>query len=189
MNQMEMTSAGLDSTAEDCARFGELIGLGRPVTSEVFARAVDDPEYARNLILCRESPPLRDFLLGQAKEWAVPPEPAPVEKTSLELVAKAAESFWAWTKSGFALVDQATYSKRYDACLACPHLRAAPTLLAYKLAGADENRNRVCGLCGCVASRKARLPHETCPGAHPERSGFNRWEEPMGIEENISRIS
>lgn len=184
MNEPSPLVGETGSIAQDCARLGEMIGLDRPVAPEVFARAVDDPEYARNLIVCRESPPLRDFLLGQARDWAATEQAAGPEATSLELVAKAAQSFWAWTKSGFALVDQETQKRRFDTCLACPHLREAPKTLAYKLAGADADRNRICGLCGCVASRKARLPNETCPGPHPDRPGFNRWGESIpGIEQ------
>jgi hypothetical protein len=184
MNQAPSGIADAGDGVEDCLRLGTLIGLGGPVAPEVFARAAEDPDYARNLILCRNSPPLRDFLLEQAKGWAVPAVSQADDKSTLELAAHAAKSFWQWTKSGFAQVDEATYERRFAACIACPNLRPPPDRLAYKLVGADADRRRVCGLCGCVASRKARLPHETCPAPHPERPSVNRWDEPIPVSAN-----
>lgn len=190
----------IGTNAADCAAFGAMLGLDAPVAPAVFARAVNDPEYARNLILCREMPAFRDFLLGQAAAPAspvasiAPVEPAapletaaPVETAmvpdhgAIDLAAKAVSSFWSWTKSGFATLDVDAITARFDACLACPHLAAAPDRLVYRLAGAsgDADRHRVCGLCGCVAARKVRLPHERCPGADPDHAGLNRWGQPL----------
>lgn len=43
----------------------------------------------------------------------------------------------------------------------------------------DEVAGRlICGLCGCVAAKKARLPHEACPGPDPRDPTQTRWGEP-----------
>lgn len=171
-----IVTSGAGGSAADCAEFGALLGLNGPVAPEVFAKAVYDPEYARNLIMCRETPVFRDFLLDQARGWT-PPADDVATHGSLELAAKAAQSFWAWTKSGFTLLDETAYAERFNTCLACPNLMTPPDRLIYRIAGAgaDADRRRICGLCGCVASRKARLPHERCPDPDPQRPGLNRW--------------
>lgn len=161
----------------DRSELGSLLGLDAPVSAAAFAKALNDPDYARNLALCRNTPAFRDFLLAQAERDAPETLDAVAQFSSLELTAKATKSFWEWARSGFAALDAETYDMRIEACLACPNLMAAPNQLAYRAAGAD--RQRVCGLCGCVAARKAKLPHERCPGADPERQGYNRWGQPL----------
>ncbi|ATY30925.1 hypothetical protein [Sphingomonas psychrotolerans] len=164
-------------SAADRTELGSLLGLGAPVSGAVFAKALNDPDYARNLALCRNTPAFRDFLLAQAEREAPETAEAMPEFSSLELTAKATRSFWEWARSGFATLDAETVEARFEACLACPNLMAAPDLLAYRVTGAD--RQRVCRLCGCVAARKTKLPHERCPGADPEREGYNRWGQPL----------
>jgi len=168
---------GWAGSAADCAEFGAMLGLDGPVAPAVFAKAVNDPDYARNLILCREAPAFRDFLIAQAVASAPPADRPAGEHGDLELAAKAAKSFWEWTRSGFATLTADEYAARFAACLACPNLVAAPERLIYRLAGAEgaADRQRVCALCGCVAARKAKFPHEHCPGVDPTRPGYNRW--------------
>jgi hypothetical protein len=164
----------------DRAELGILLGLDAPVSAAVFTKAAGDPDYARNLALCRRTPAFRDFLLAQAEREAAAAPDATLRFGSLELTAKAGKSFWEWARSGFATLDPAVHEARYQACLACPHLTAAPDRLAYRLAGAD--RQRTCSLCGCVVARKAKLPHERCPGEDPERQGHDRWGQPLAEE-------
>lgn len=173
-----MIEAG-ESMEQDCVRLGDLLRLGRPVPEEVFVGAVQDPDYARNLFVCREAPPLLEFLLKNPPRRPEAEHDEAAQRSTLELVAKASKSFWEWTKSGFSVVDEETYAKRFGVCLACPNLVAPPSSVVYKLVGASDDRNKICRLCGCVASRKAKLPHEACPDAHPELPGMNRWGEPM----------
>lgn len=171
-------------SAADRTELGALLGLDAPVSPAVFARAFNDPDYARNLALCRNTPAFRDFLLAEAERGA-PEAPETIPRfSSLELTAKATRSFWEWARSGFATLDPEIYEARFEACLACPNLMAASDQLAYRATGAD--RQRVCGLCGCVAARKAKLPHERCPGADPERSGYNRWGQPVAVDRPAS---
>jgi len=168
-----------ESIEQNCIRLGEVLRLGKPAPEEVFVGAVQDPDYARNLFVCREAPPLLEFLLKNPPPRPVPEQSEATQHSTLELVSKASQSFWQWAKSGFNVVDEATYARRFGSCLACPNLIAPPDSLAYKLVGATDDRNKICKLCGCVASRKAKLPHEACPGAHPDLPGMNRWGEPM----------
>jgi hypothetical protein len=163
--------------AQQQARLGQLLGLAGPASPDVLASALADREYARNLVLCKDTPVLLDHLL------ASPPHRAPAgeQHSTGTLLASASKSFWAWTRSGFAVVDEATFQRRFGACRECPDLVEPPRTRLYQVIGADgrSDASKACALCGCVASRKARLPHESCPAPHPELAGMNRWGEPL----------
>jgi hypothetical protein len=174
-----MMTESTTSLDEDCARLGEMLCLGQPVAAAVFASAVQDPDYAHNLFVCREAPPLIDFLLKNPPLGAkTAPAQSAVhhEHSTGELVAKASKSFWEWTKSGFRIIDDATYAKRLDACRQCPNLIAPQHKVVYALV---SEADKICSACGCVAAKKAKLPHETCPVADPGRPGLNNWGEPV----------
>jgi len=158
----------------DCARLGETLGIGRPVPEDVFLAVVHDPEYARDLFTCRGAAPFLDFLLSNPPAIAQPTAEDGSEHTTVELMAHATKSFWEWTTSGFRIVDDATYDKRMNACNACPYLIDPPGTAVYSLVGA---RSKICKRCGCVVSKKAKLPHESCPAAHPDLPGMTKWGE------------
>ncbi len=160
---------------EHCAELGALLGLDGPVAHAVVLRAGSDPDYARNLMLCRDNPMLRGVLLEQAQA-----APAPAEVPgSAALAVRAAKALLAWGRTGFGTADETMLAERLAACTACPDLRSAPDRLAYKLAG-KALRDGVCGLCGCLVARKARMLDERCPsGAAPDRPGYNRWGQPL----------
>ncbi|HEX4726178.1 MAG TPA: hypothetical protein VH298_00175 [Jatrophihabitans sp.] len=170
------------------AELAELLGLSEPVSADVLLSAVSDREYARNLLLCKDAPVMLNFLLANPPQpgtpvgqpVAEPAEPGP-EHSTAQLLTAASKSFWAWTKSGFAVVDEATYQRRYGTCLDCPDLVEPPRKRIYQIVGAADaaDSSKVCSLCGCVASKKARLPHESCPAEHAELAGMTRWGEPM----------
>jgi hypothetical protein len=185
----ETETGSVDQQRADLA---ELLGLAEPVPADVLLSAVSDREYARNLLLCKDAPVMLNFLLASpphrgavATEAAAgqPPvaEPLAVDHSTGQLLGAASKSFWAWTKSGFAVVDEATYQRRYGTCLECPDLVEPPRKRIYQIIGAADaaDSSKVCQLCGCVASKKARLPHEGCPAEHAELAGMNRWGEPM----------
>lgn len=189
--EIEALTAG-ESVEEQCERLGELIGLDGPVPADVLLSAIEDREYARNLMLCKDAPPLREFLVSNPTRRAGPAATAtdsadapaggePREHSTRALIGSASKSFWAWTKSGFAVVDEDQYARRFGTCLECPHLIDPPRKRVYEVIGATGEREdkRVCELCGCVASRKARLPHESCPAPHAELAGLNKWGEPL----------
>ena len=167
------------SLAEGCSELGALLGLAGPVSEEVFLGAMQDPVYARNLIISRSAPAFLKVLLDK------PPQPAPAatrsEKTNVELLAKAAKSLWNWTRSGMESVSDEVYRRRLQRCAACPHHTTAPDRAIYRLGAAftdDTQERKICALCGCVTANKARMATENCPGDDPDHSGFTRWGEP-----------
>ncbi len=166
------------SLSEDCARLGRELRLGAPAPEAVLVGALQDPEYARNLFVCRETPPMLHFLLNnppQPKAIAIAPQQTSApEHSTLELVSKASKSFWAWTKSGFQTVTDEVYAARLASCTACPKLMTHPEKAAYALVSLND---KICADCGCVVAKKAKLPHETCPASDPQRPGLNRWGE------------
>ncbi len=156
---------------------GDLLGLPGPTSPDVLVSALTDQEYARNLLLCKDTPPLLDHLLANPPKQA----PAELDHSTAELLTSAARSFWAWTKTGFALVDEATYQRRFGTCKQCPDLVEPPRMRVYQIIGADgaTDESKACAQCGCVASKKARLPHENCPAPHSDLVGMSRWCEPI----------
>jgi hypothetical protein len=102
------------------------------------------------------------------------------EPSAVGLLAKAARSLWAWSRSGLQYVSDETYRHRLAACAVCPHHRGSPRGAIYAIAakvvgGTDP---RICGLCGCVTVTKARMASESCPDTAPDRPGLTRWGEP-----------
>jgi hypothetical protein len=180
--QLEETHTA-EPIEEQRARLGELLGLDEPAPADVLVSAIEDREYARNLMLCKDTPPLRDFLLQNPPLRAEPPPGEAPEKSARELLGAASKSFWAWTRSGFSVVDEETYERRFGTCLECPHLVDPPSRGLYKVIGAtgSDVTSKICELCGCVASRKARLPTDTCPAPHAELEGVNKWGEPLPV--------
>ena len=168
---METSRQGIvESFREELTR---TLGLEQPLGEDVVRAAAEDPIYAHHLRVCRNAPDLLRSLLAN------PPRARErVEASDLELIGKAAKALWNWRKAGFSKVDTATFERRWSACTACPHLVQPPDRTLYRLTSFQEGDNRVCNLCGCVASRKVQLPTETCPTAHPDDPALTRWSEP-----------
>lgn len=166
-------------------RLGEVLGLDRPVPMPVLLRALDDPGFAGDLITCRRSPAFLTALFDDRRTRAYAPAAEAADVSPLKLAGKAATAFARWGKAGFSAVEPDVLERRETACLACPHL-GEPQSMLQKLVPTVAKTDRVgsrlggkvCTLCGCVASKKIRLPTEACPGEHPLRAGLNRWEEP-----------
>lgn len=169
--QLSAEHAGV---GEKCREMGDLLGLGEPVREEVLYGALEDESYAHNLLVSRRHPAFLTHLLKNP-----PPTARRQEPSNFALVQRAAMAMWAWARTGFATVDDATFENRYGTCQQCPHLQAKPDKLLHKIAG-GEGDGKVCGLCGCPALRKARLATEACPDPHPTKPGLNRWEQPIG---------
>lgn len=167
----------LEEFREDLTRS---LGLPRPVSDEALAAAVENPLYVHHLRICSESPALLEWLLAH-------PEPSPagrraeevLEPDALDLAARVGKALWNWRRTGFQKVDDATYERRWRSCLICPHFKEAPVRWPYKLAQPSGSDSRICGLCGCVASRKAWIPTEACPDRHPLDGTLSRWGEPL----------
>jgi hypothetical protein len=167
------------SLAEGCTEFGTFLGLDGPVSEDVFVGAMQDPVYARNLIISRSAPAFLKVLLDKPPQQK--PAAGQAEKTNVELLAKAARSLWNWTRSGMETVSDETYRRRLDRCAVCPHHTTAPNRAIYNLGAAfmdDTQERRICTLCGCVTANKARMATENCPSEDPHRPDFTRWGEP-----------
>jgi len=94
------------------------------------------------------------------------------------LALYAGRALWNWSKAGFATVDEETFQRRIGICLVCPNMMRAPKRLAYQLADDGETDARICVLCECSISRKARWASESCPEQDPSHPDVNRWGEP-----------
>jgi hypothetical protein len=161
--------------AEQCRQFGEILGIGEPVAESVLAAAIENPTYATNLLVCRGRPDLLATLLSRP-----PRRRDAAAMSSGELMRKGVEALWRWGRTGFSVVEDAVLQRRLAACETCPNLSSPPAdkKLLYVLAGSMGTRQPVCRRCGCVVTRKARLPGESCPDPHPELPGVSRWSEP-----------
>jgi hypothetical protein len=172
---------------------GHALGLDRPVPGGVLRRAMVDSEFAHRLLVSRGSPGFLAALIDEPKNQAyelpgfppdrldrtdgtVPGEATP--RSNGELARRAAKALIGWGRAGFTQVDDQTYERRLDACRACPHLVQPPQKLVYRIGGRGAEDPRICDLCGCVVTRKARLPREQCPGADPADPARTRWGEP-----------
>lgn len=176
------------SWAEAQARFGDILGVGRELPPAVLRRAMLDSNFAHRLLVSRRAPGFLNALIEDPANarFAPPdislPDAAAVEAapaSNMELLGRAARSLAQWAAAGFTHADEATQSRRLAACGSCPHAREAPLRFAYLLAGGGSRDAGVCGLCGCPVARKARMSTETCPGEHPEKPGYTRWDEPI----------
>lgn len=98
--------------------------------------------------------------------------------SSANLIFQASRSLLRWAAGSFKLVDDEQYERRISACNACEHLRVPAGNLVHKLLRAADPASKVCGLCGCVTAKKARLPHESCPASDPSDPALTRWGEP-----------
>jgi hypothetical protein len=191
---MELTDLKqMTDIQEACLSFGQLLGLSTPVPEEVLYAAMEDEDYARNLLLSSRNPQLLGHLLRHpvpvtmtvpvtVKEPltgspATPGSPQPAPPGNLQLIGKAAKALIDWGKTGFSIVADEVYERRLAACERCDQLEEAPDQFIYKISLKKGENKRTCQSCGCVVSRKARLVSDTCPLADPEHPGFNRWGE------------
>jgi len=174
-----------ESLPEMCERLGIFLGLEKPVPINVLLRAIDDPLYASDLIICRNAPGFLIPLLKDPKNQAYAPSQEIESKSNWELTQKAVKTLVNWGKAGFSVVDDETLERRENACLACPHL-SEPQKLVQKIIPSKEinqkigqrTGKKVCNLCGCNVSKKIRIPSESCPDKHPTQAAMTRWGEP-----------
>jgi hypothetical protein len=151
-----------------------------PLPLAAVVSAMRDPRYRRFLLRAKRAPRLLEELIRNApfaedtvaaSAGEVPPHSAG------KLALRAASSLLKWSIGGFRQLDEESYARRIAACRACPMLGEAPDSLAYRAATAGTQDGRICTACGCVAERKARLPHEKCPLPSPVDASKSRWGE------------
>lgn len=145
--------------ADQREQLAEILGLEQAVSEQVLVAALQDEDYARNLLICRRHPGMLEQLLSRP-----PRRPRPAHAT--ELAARGATALARWAATGFTTVDETTFADRLSACDACPNLTRR------------ESPNPVCGLCGCRVRWKARLSSESCPAPSPGNPTHTRWGEP-----------
>jgi hypothetical protein len=165
----------LDNWEDVRHHVGELINFDGELPDAVINRVLTDEKFALYLVMTKDSPKLQYQLLYnttlQTKEEKAP--------SNTDLLIKASGSLFKWAKAGFTQISEVAYEKRINACHSCPNLKEPAkkaVYLASKLAGGEQS---VCGLCGCVAARKAKLPTESCPAQDPVNPSFSRWGEPF----------
>lgn len=171
-----------DSFQNMCDRMGAFLGMNTSMPENAMRRAIEDPDFANNLITCRNAPDFLEVLLVDPKNEQYAEDAAKDSKVSnTELIQKAASALLRWGKAGFSVVDNATLEKREDACLACENLIKPQTALQKLVTSKAKEQvgkrisDCVCKLCGCSLSKKIRLPSESCPAMHPKNSKVNRW--------------
>lgn len=178
---------GAAGWAEARQRFAQILGMTQELPAAVLHRAMMDSVFAHRLLVSRNAPNFLDALISDPNnakfaplpaEQSLPEEEQPASSSTLTLLGRAAKSLAIWGATGFTHVDEEVFSRRLNACLSCPHLREAPQTLAYRLAGTGKDEPGACGLCGCPVQRKARMSTEACPGQHPGKPGYTRWDEP-----------
>ena len=182
--------SGATPLEQQLAALGEVLGVGAPVSRQVLFGALQDPTYARNLLVSRRSPRHLNYLLSHPPAVEIP-EPDAQMPANRELMKNAASALVRWASTGFSIADEATLRRREDACLACPHL-ATPTRFLQKILPSRKETmeigrrtgDKVCDLCGCSVGRKMRLTAESCPDKAPDQPAFTRWGEP--IERTLS---
>ena len=153
-----------DATDDQRDAFGRILGLDGPVPESVLIAAVENEDYARNLLLCRRDPELLSDLLAR-------PPRRPRRFGAVEVAARGSRALARWAATGFTTVDDATYHRRMSACVQCP-----------ELSGQGSDRP-VCSLCGCRVVWKARMTSESCPAASPDDPSLTRWGEPVRAHE------
>lgn len=161
----------------------EYVGLPDPLPAPALRRAMVDDRYCLVLLSSRGNLPRLQELVGHPdnRPYELPEDSVPATTTAKRstagLVIEAGKALNRWAATGFRTADPETYERRTAACASCPELTEPPAKWVYKVTLAGDDR--VCGACGCVASRKARLATEHCPRRDPARPELSRWGEPF----------
>jgi hypothetical protein len=162
------------------ARFAAGVRVPAPGPSASAPRVADSVhvEGAADIAAGVGAEPRVDVGPGEAGADAGADVEAGAARSSASLVLQASRSLLRWAAGSFKVVDDDHYARRMAACGSCEHLRAPAGNLVHDIVRAIDPAARVCGLCGCVAAKKARLPHESCPAADPHDTTVTRWGEP-----------
>lgn len=158
--------------------FSNFLELDGPMPEAVLHRALEDEKFAAYLVSMRGRPDYLQMMFNdpQNKQYETRTSE---RRSNVKMLKKATGALLKWGKAGFKKVDDETFNRRFAACQACEHFVDAPDQLLYKVRMVKDVDTRICDECGCVASRKARLPTETCPARDRGNGGLSRWGEPM----------
>ena len=155
--------------------------IGQDVPLHVATKAMADPRYHYHLVAARTN----SAWLHQLYSLAPQPSPAETPVGSTGLVLGVVSSMVRWASSGFKFTADSAFERRWDACLKCEYLIAAPEKAIYHLGRKiiATNDDRICAKCGCFAYAKAKVPTEACPVASEHDSSLSRWGESNPISE------
>lgn len=174
-----------DSFQDMCDRMASFLGMKTKMPENAMRRAIEDPEFANDLITCRNAPDFLESLLDDPENEQYAVNEVETNKIgNMELLKRASGALLRWGKAGFSTVDDVVLERRENACLGCEY-NSKPETLLQKLVTSKSSENIgqrvadcVCKLCGCSLSKKILLPAEACPAVHPEDHELNRWGEP-----------
>jgi hypothetical protein len=169
------------SIDEFCREFGKILGINGSVSRRVLYAALENGDYANNLLLCRKTPGFMNSLLAN------PPMVSDGGWINDDrAITRVERTLLNWSKTGFSIVDEDTLKQREDACLSCPNLidpknqnkmTISPKAYINKLG--ERTGDRICKICGCNAGGKMRRTSASCPDKHPTEAGMTRWQEPL----------
>lgn len=143
------------------------LGLSEDVLPEhALRRAAEDPLYLHHILIVRESP----LLLAKLTDDAM--IRTSIERLGIEQTVRAVVKR---ITQPLIEADENTIEKRLAACRRCPHLAEPPRSLIYRM-GAFAGGGKICDICGCFVTFKARLAAATCPDRSPEDPSNSRWE-------------
>jgi hypothetical protein len=91
----------------------------------------------------------------------------------------AASAFWDWMKDGFGVVSPSRYASRLQACRTCPFFQPAGQHVLHKVANLLSRPSPVCGKCGCMIHKKAKMVSSHCPAEQADRAGYTLWGDQM----------
>lgn len=172
------------SIEEQCKDYGILLGLENPVSEQVLKTALENEEYARNLLMAKQMPSFLRLLLDNPPDSKKTKTIITDNVPDRQLLKNGAKAILKWAKTGFSIVAIDVIERRENACLGCPNYSEPETTLqkiipSNKITKEVGRRtgNNTCNLCGCSISKKIRLTSESCPDKHPTKSGYTRWNE------------
>jgi hypothetical protein len=125
-----------------------------------------DPLLEHHLTVTQDDPELFAIALAGSRSQ--------VQSTTntSKLVKRAVRSMSAWVASGLRCVSTEERKRRLLICSTCPNLRSSEMRGLHRLVS-SQDREAICGLCGCVLRHKASLATEVCPDRTHGNRG--RW--------------
>lgn len=149
---------------------------GLQISLDVAKAASEDPALFRQIIAARGNPTWIKQLvrlkcgreIGQSERR---------DPNLGQLAANLVSSQVEYAKRRFASSNETEFRRRLAVCSSCPNLEESKDSVVHFL-GRKMFRpedDRICGLCGCFVTSKARRRHEKCPDRDPKDASVNRW--------------
>jgi hypothetical protein len=133
------------------------------LSNSVIQKCAEDSNFLSDLLVCWRDDFMYELLVRQL--------PSDCHISSTNLLKKSTESAIKWLTNGMRFAPRETYKQRLETCARCQYLSNPSNAIVYKLSGTKK----ICGLCGCDVSKKARLLSEACPDS--TNGIYGRWEQ------------